>query len=140
MSTVKTITSFRFFAVAALFVIALGCSPAPDRGAEVVDETNDTAAVLTPEERAERREALSREWQSARDRLEEVRQKATADNIQDEWDDTVAKIDTEAADVRRELDEFQEDSRQAWNDFEARVDRSLESIGQQIDAAVEHFN
>ncbi len=140
MTTVKTTKVSHLVVVAALFVIALACSPTRDTGAEVGDATDETAAVLTPEERTERRDALSREWQTARDRLDEVRQKATADGLQDEWDETVANIDSEAAELRRELDGFQDDSRQAWNDFEARVERSLDSIGQEIDEAAEHFN
>ena len=139
MTTVTT-RIFHLFAVAALFIVALGCSPAPDTGAEVGDETNETGALLTPQELAQRREALSRRWQDARDRLDELRQKATDDGLQDEWDETVARIDSEAAELRRELDGFQEDSRQAWNDFEARVGRGLDSIGQEIDAAIAHFN
>jgi exonuclease VII large subunit len=140
MTTVKTTRTFRLFVVAALFVVAFGCNPAPDTGAEYPDETDETATLLTPQERAERREALSRQWQDARDRLEELRQKANSDGLQNEWDEAVAKIDREASDLRRELDEFEEDSRQAWNSFEARVERSIDSIGREIDEAVEHFN
>lgn len=140
MTTAKTTMTFHLFAAAAVLVVALGCNPAPDTGAEYGDEPNETATLLTPQERAERREALSRQWQNARDRLEELRQKANDDGLQNEWDDAVAKIDREAADLGRELDEFQEDSRQAWNNFEARVESSLDSIGQEIDAAAEHFN
>lgn len=141
MTTLKTIKSFRLFVVGgAVIVVGLGCSPAPDTGAEYRDEANETATVLTAEERAERRDALSRQWQDARARLEELRQKANADGIQNEWDETVAEIDREASELGRELDEFQDDSRQAWNNFEARVESSIDALGREIDEAGQHFN
>ena len=140
MTTIKTTMTLRLFVVAALFVLAVGCSPAPDTGAEYRDETNETATLLTPEERAERREALSRQWQDARDRLEELRQKANSDGLENEWDETVAEIDREATELGRQLEQFGDDSREAWNDFEVRVEQSLASIDREIDEAAEHFN
>jgi exonuclease VII large subunit len=95
---------------------------------------------LTPQERAERREALSRQWQDAQDRLEELRQKANTDGLENEWDETVAEIDRQAAELGRQLEQFGDESREAWNDFEARVEQSLASIGREIDEAAEHFN
>lgn len=140
MTTMKTTMTFRLFVVAALFVLAVGCSPAPDTGAEYRDEANETATLLTPQERAERREALSRQWQDAQDRLEELRQKANSDGLENEWDETVAEIDRQAAELGRQLEQFGDESREAWNDFEARVEQSLASIGREIDEAAEHFN
>lgn len=139
MTTMKTTITLRLFVAAALFALAFGCNQAPDTGAEYRDEANDTA-LLTPQERADRREALSRKWQEARDRLQELREKTNADGIQNEWDEAAAKVDREAADLRRQLDEFEEDSREAWNDFEARVERSLEAMGQEIDEALAAFS
>lgn len=138
MTAMKTLITFRLFVAAALFVLAVGCNSAPDTGAEYRDEANDTA-LLTPQERADRREALSRKWQEARDRLQELRAKTNADGIQNEWDETAAKIDREAADLARQLDEFGEDSREAWNDFEAKVERSLEAMGREIDEVLANF-
>jgi len=132
MTTIRTMIASRLLLTAALFVLAFGCGV--DRTAPG-PEASDTA-LLTAEERAERRDALARRWQDLRDRVQELRQQTDADGIQNEWDEAVAEMDREAADLRRELDEFGDDSRQAWTDFEARVQRSLDELGQEIDEAV----
>jgi hypothetical protein len=117
------------------FVLAFGCSA--DRTPTDAGAGADArgTAVLTPQERTDRREALDAKMQDLQTRLEELRQKTDADNIQNEWDDAVAKIDGEADDLGRQLDEFGDDSRAAWETFEARVQRALDSISQEIDEA-----
>ena len=138
MPTKKTLIPFHLFVGAVLLGVALGCSPPPDTGAEYRDEATD-AEVLTAQERADRREALTTRWQTAQDRLQDLRQKASADNVQNELDETVAEIDQEAADLGRQLDEFGEDSRVAWNEFEARVENTLDEISREIDEAAAEF-
>jgi hypothetical protein len=134
--TTWTLSKHSLITAIAWAVLAFGCGTAPDSGAEYGDQAQD-AGTLTPQERAERRQELSRKWQEVRDRLNELSAKVNADGVQNEWDEAVAKIDREAADLSRQLDEFGDDSRQAWDDFEARVQRSLDAMGREIDEAVD---
>lgn len=138
MNAIRRTALSRLLVAAALFAVVLGCNTAPDPGAEYRDEATD-AEVLTAQERADRREALTTRWQTAQDRLQELREKASADNVQNEVDETVAEIDQEAADLGRQLDEFGEDSRVAWNEFEARVENTLDEISREIDEAAAEF-
>lgn len=142
MTINMTMIATRLFATAALFVLALGCNTdrtTTETEAGYGDSAMETA-VLTPQERTDRREALSRRMQESRDRLQELRQKADADNVQNEWDEAVAKIDRESADLGREMDEFGDDSRDAWQEFEARVQRGFDSMDREIDEAMAKTN
>ena len=94
-------------------------------------------AMPTPQERTERREDLSREWRELRAKIDELRARTDVDGIENEWDETVAKIDREAEDLSRQLQEFRDDGREAWNAFEARVKSALETLEQEIDETVE---
>ena len=123
-------------ALIAWTILALGCETTPDTGAEYGGETQDTA-TLTPQERTERREDLSREWRELRAKIDELRARTDVDGIENEWDETVAKIDREAEDLSRQLEEFTDDGREAWNAFEARVQSALETIEREIDETVE---
>ena len=123
-------------ALIAWTILALGCETTPDTGAEYGGQTQDTA-ILTPQERTERREDLSREWRELRAKIDELRARTDVDGIENEWDETVAKIDREAEDLSRQLQEFTDDGREAWNAFEARVQSALETIEREIDETVE---
>ena len=80
---------------------------------------------------------MSREWRELRAKIDELRARTDVDGIENEWDETVAKIDREAEDLSRQLQEFRDDGREAWNAFEARVKSALETLEQEIDETVE---
>lgn len=115
-----------------LAIVSFGCeTPAPDAGA--------TEDVVSMDESTQMRTELSDRWQDLQTRVTELKTKATADGIENEWDSTIERIDMEAAQLRTQLDEFQGSSREAWNEFEARIESGFDRLEAEVDEAAEQL-